>query len=503
MNFPGIMLNEDDSHYFSTRAGAKLTAEKVASWVDQYADTQVKELVLNPNCMRTSYGSKVWDPIWKGYDPAGPDDQPLFRSRPPKEWKEIRRWVHTAWQLHHDGIDPYALWIKRSREKNISPWISMRMNDNHTVNDENAYIHSDFWKQNPQFRRVPYRFLDGCDRAFDYGKQEVRDYHMKLVHELFERYDFDGFELDWMRHGFHFRPGYEQEGVGLLNDFMRQVKELAKKWEQKRGHKISISARVAVSYNTSLGLGMDAVEWARQGYVDLLVPAPFFGTIDNDIRVDLWRKLVEDKKVMLAPGLEILVRPYPAYSPRHFNTLETVRGSAASLLDKGADRIYLFNYMDSETAMEDLHNYPALLREIGSLETIEGKFRRHILTYQDTWAPGEPQSRLLPALVGKQGWGAFRIHTGPKPESGNATLILDIENEVKIDKETLEVRVNGEPCEFKGKMAVTKPISIHPMYGYSIPLSAMKRGYNVIELKANEEIRIGWVEIQVNCKIDI
>jgi len=180
-----------------------------------------------------------------------------------------------------------------------------------------------------------------------------------------------------------------------------------------------------------------------------------------------------------------------------------VRGSAASLLDKGADRIYLFNYMDSETAMEDLHNYPALLREIGSLETIEGKFRRHILTYQDTWAPGEPQSRLLPALVGKQGWGAFRIHTGPKPESGNATLILDIENEVKIDKETLEVRVNGEPCEFKGKMAVTKPISIHPMYGYSIPLSAMKRGYNVIELKANEEIRIGWVEIQVNCKIDI
>ena len=78
----GISLNEDNSHYFFTRAGKKLAAETVASFVDQYAKTQVRELMLSANSMRTSFASKVWNPIWKGYDPNGADDQPLFASTP-------------------------------------------------------------------------------------------------------------------------------------------------------------------------------------------------------------------------------------------------------------------------------------------------------------------------------------------------------------------------------------------------------------------------------------
>ena len=81
----GIALNEDCTHYFGSRAGQRLDAGKVASWVDQFAGTQVEELILNPNSMRTSYASKVWDPFWRGYDPNGPDDQPFLKSRPPKE----------------------------------------------------------------------------------------------------------------------------------------------------------------------------------------------------------------------------------------------------------------------------------------------------------------------------------------------------------------------------------------------------------------------------------
>ena len=78
----GISLNEDNSHYFFTRAGKKLDAATVASFVDQYANTQVRELMFSANSMRTSFASKVWDPIWKDYDPKGADDQPLFASTP-------------------------------------------------------------------------------------------------------------------------------------------------------------------------------------------------------------------------------------------------------------------------------------------------------------------------------------------------------------------------------------------------------------------------------------
>ena len=39
-----LSLNEDNSHYYFTRAGQKLTAEQVASWVDQYAGARIDAL---------------------------------------------------------------------------------------------------------------------------------------------------------------------------------------------------------------------------------------------------------------------------------------------------------------------------------------------------------------------------------------------------------------------------------------------------------------------------
>ncbi len=166
----GIALNEDNSHFFYTRAGQPLDAALVDALIDQYAGTQVAEMMLCPNCMRTSYASQVWDPIWRGYQPGGPDDQPLLASLKPQDRVGARKWIHTAWQLAHDGIDVYERWIARCRRHGISPWLSMRMNDVHNVDDERCYIHSEFWREHPEYRRVPYRFAEWPDRAFDYGR---------------------------------------------------------------------------------------------------------------------------------------------------------------------------------------------------------------------------------------------------------------------------------------------------------------------------------------------
>jgi len=494
---PGISLNEDNSHYFYTRAGRRLGEEEVDSWVDQYAGTQVKELMLCPNCMRTSYASQVWDPIWRGYDPAGPDDQPLLASLSPEERAAARGWIHTAWQLHQDGIDVYARWIGRCRQRGLSPWISMRMNDVHYVNDERCFLHSEFWRENPQLRRVPYRFVEWTDRAFDYGQAEVREHHLKLIRELAERYDFDGLELDWMRFGFHFRPGYEAEGAEILTAFTAEVRRLLDGWEKRRGHKIHLGARVPSRPATALGLGMDAVTWARRGLVDMLVITPFWASAETDMPFEIWRQLLEGTGVTLAAGLELLLRPHPESPLFQTNSLETVRGAAASLLDRGAQRIYLFNYMDSQTAMEDLENYPTLLREIGSLETLDGKPRRHVLTFADTWAPGEPRAIPLPATCRPGEWRAFRLHTGPKPEPGEVIAALGIEGGAAVGPETLEVRVNGELCALLGLVDLPKPRPDFPVYGFSVPLAAMRRGYNLIEVMARQELRFGWVELML------
>jgi hypothetical protein len=481
-----LSLNEDNSHYFFTRAGQTFTPESVASFVDQYAGTQVRELLLSANSQRTSFASKVWDPIWKGYDPRGSDDQPLFASTPPESRASARKWVHTAWQLHSQGIDPYTLWIRRAREKNLKPWISMRMNDLHNVDDENSYMHSSFWREHPEYRRMGWRTPDWRDRAFDFNHAAVRDYHFRLVEEYCERYDFDGLELDWMRFGFHFKPGEEQRGNEASTEFMRRTRTLLNGWEKKRGHKIALGARVPTRPQTAWAMGMDGARWAAEGLVQMLVVTPFWASIETDIPIEQWRRLT-GPNVILAAGLELLIRPYHDYKIQS-NTIETVRGAAAALLARGADRVYLFNYMDSQTAMPDApQNYAALLRECGSLSTLRGKPRRHVITYSDTWAPGEAQAAQLPKTVRPGSWATFRIFVGASLQEA----VLRIET-----AENVEVHRNGAGQRLR-QTAEIEPGTLTPG-----PVTRAREfalgtadGWQVFDVRMPEGGKIHWVEV--------
>lgn len=333
----GLMLNEDNSHFFSSRQPEQMTLEGLNAFVDQYAGTTVTELFLSPNAMRASFRSSTRDAIWdEGTQTLPTRDQPGGL------------WPHNARLLYDRGLDPYAVWIARCREKGIVSWLSMRMNDLHEVTDPKNFMHSTFWVQHPEFRRVPdTKTGSWTDRALDYGHPEVRDHAMAFVRELLERYDPDGLELDWMRFGYHFAPGKEAEGAELLTAFMREVRSLAQISAAKRGHPIRIAARVPTHPDAARGLGMDGVLWAKEGLVDVLVPSPFWTTSDFDIPMELWREQMGDaaKHVVLAAGLEFNVRGNPSGGPQP-NDLESVRGFAAASLHRGADRIYLFNFMD-------------------------------------------------------------------------------------------------------------------------------------------------------------
>jgi len=485
-----LALNEDDSHFFGSRAEDKMTVEGLREMVDHYVQgTQVRQLLFCPNCMCASYASDVFDPIWHSHD----DPEAAKNAR-------ANRWQVNALLLHKRGIDPYAVWIAYSRELGVSPWVSMRMNDIHNVDDPNSYIHSSFWKENPQLRRVTDHFSEWSDRAFDYGQKAVRDYHMAFVRELFERYDFDGLELDWMRFGYYFRPGHEAEGIPLLTAFMAEVRQLADEHAARRGHPIQIGARVPSRPWTAKGLGMDAITWAKKGLIDMLVVTPFWATIETDMPIEQWKELLGDSPVVLAAGLEVLLRPYPAASAGFTNNAETVRGAAASLLHRGADRIYLFNYMDSETTPSNPEDYYHILREAGSMETATAHPRRHVVTYSDTWAPGEAEVYALPARCGQGQTAAFQIHIGPWPAAGKVRVFIGLGEEGNCDITPLKVRVNGELCVTSES---APPTYIHPvvktMAGFDVPMAAVKDGYNSVEVagSATEPCRIVWVEIMV------
>ena len=487
----GLAFNEDNSHFFGSRPPSQMTREGLHAFVDQYAGTSVSHLLLCPNAMRASYDSRVWDAIWR------PTGDPIADKQ-----RAGNRWAMNAKRLAERGLDPYAVWISRSREKGLSPWLTMRMNDVHNVNDPHSYQHSMFWLQHPQYRRVPSaRGGSWMDFAFDYAVPAVREHHLKLIRELLERYDLDGLELDWMRFGRHFRPDREAHSAAILTQFVREVRGLVDEWAAKREHPIKLGARVPTHPDAARGLGMDGVAWAQQGLVDMLVPSPFWSTSDFDIPLELWREQLGDaaNRLVLAAGLEHGICAYPG-AGRVSNTLESIRGFAAAAWHRGADQIYLFNYLDPAPIPGGGAGYRELLEKGLGFDRVKELPRRHIVTYRDTVPPGFPTGVVLPAKAhsGPQ----FRINIGPSPKRGRVTLIAGLSRQKGCGEASFAATMNGTPCRSMpdperkdGLPSVARAIQ------FDCPLSATRDGYNDLVLKQEREQpeqEIIWVELRID-----
>lgn len=484
----GIAINEDDSHFFGSRKPEEMSIEGLHAFVDQYAGTRVSHLFLCPNAQKASHDSAVWDSIWElGAEQRAPEEG------------FAKQWCDNARLLHERGLDPYAIWIARCRGKGISPWLSMRMNDVHNVDDPDSYIHASFWREHPDYWRVPGSTGGWVDRAFDFGIAEVRAHHMAYLRELLERYDPDGIELDWMRFGYHFKPGHEAQGAELLTQFMRDARALAKEWSAKRGHPVLLGARVPAHPDAAVGLGMDGIRWAKEGLIDRLVPTPFWATTDFDIPIELWRERLGDaaKKIVLCAGGEILLRAHPGGGAVE-NDLASTRGFAAAHLHRGADQIYLFNYMDPDPMRGPAGSYRKLLEEGLDMETVRKQPRRHPLTYRDTVPAAVPNGAQLPAVANVKKEYAF--HIGPRPAS-DALLVVGLDQPATLKDLQASVAVNGTETPVIPELA-TSHVSLLPDGVHSLALPLGKEllvdGANTLSLQldnAPDSLSVVWLEL--------
>ena len=116
---------------------------------------------------------------------------------------------------------------------------------------------------------------------------------------------------------------------------------------------------------------------------------------------------------------------------------ESLRGFAASMLGRGADRICLFNHgsppafsrkvrrPDGTLATES--TYRELLSQTATLESAIAAPRRHDLTFRNTVPPGVTTVTPLPAALKQGEPTTLRIHTGPRPEAGEAVIRAGLE----------------------------------------------------------------------------
>lgn len=244
--------------------------------------------------------------------------------------------------------------------------------------------------------------------------------------------------------------------------------------------------------------GLDPVEWARRGLVDLIVVTPRWATTEFAMPIREWRRLLDGTGVMLLGGLEVLVRPYRAAEQRGVAPEEAI-AAAAQVLHDGADGVYLFNYFPDGTATGNASGwwsndvYRKTLLAMAAPPELAKQPRRHVVTFSDVNDPD-----------GNEGWGTagktqlpavghdvvLTLPTGLRPPAGwQAELTLRLES---TPAQPPAVRVNGAADEGRGE-----PGGIR----YTLPIKSLRDdAANEIRVTSADgaPLRIVWTDISVS-----
>jgi len=453
--------------------------EAYRKMIDRYADSQVSHVFLNANYQRACYTSDAWDSYWDIEDPG----------------TNLTAWHHKTWLVHQQGVDLYAVCIERCRAKGISPWVSMRMNDTHYIND--PHMANTFWKEHPEYR---------CEHlpGLNFALPEVRRHTLKLVEELLSRYDIDGIELDWMRFADqHFNPKEARAGRAHLNKMMRVIRRMADKAGKQRGRPIQVAARIPAVPSFALGFGMEGATWVKKGWIDMLIASPLWRPSDTDIPIGEWRKRIGkvDRPYQLVAATDLWIQSSPG-GKLMADDAETTRGFAAVHFDRGADQIYLFNHFGD---LKSIRN------DVGALKTAVVGPRRHVLSFHHPVPRGVSNPTQLPATLKPAAKKVFSLPIGPQPRGGQAVVRIGLEDRPDLAEVELECRVNESACQPLDDLTSEKE-SANPndaqvvrhvagvaprVLQFEVPLDALRRDMNDVSLsvKQGKEQKIVWLEI--------
>lgn len=527
-----LFINEDDNHFTSNHPIEDMTRDGLERLVDLYTEnTQVGGVLFCVNYQKALYKSDVWEYLCDGYDPNGPDNQTFLKNVDLSTGGHGRSMFDNMLALDERKLDRYQIWIDRCRYRNTEGWLTIRMNDGHGLQELRKQMEgignyhgcflvfpSTFWKDHPEYMRAPYREERSFEGTFDYAQPDVRKHYLKLIAEVLSRWDMDGIELDWLRWGVHFKPGYEAEGKAILTEFMEEVRRLVKKAEKRLGHPVKLGVRIPWELDACEALGYDPLVWGEKKIVDQVVLSSFDATANFTYPISLWRKVFGNNVRILVHCSDFLV-PYSALGLKNMLGIKALHhGSAASALNREADGLYFFNTCYMENSEPD--EFKNLLQTLGAEESLRKHSRRHTVN-SGAAAPGLPGSERLPIPLVNPSVGydynrmeesiTLRIDTGFKPTlTDSVFLYLGFSDSIELNQKS-EVRCNGNVLnrirDISDAGILNKKIeysnshikeSIPFLLAYQVSNSSLKSGENIFELisfTGNAELR--WVEVLI------
>jgi hypothetical protein len=380
VNPPGVC--QEDRHRFIYNSDGDnmflykeppMSPSDLFPYVDEIAETSVTTFFMSPQIgMNVNFPGAESDILGTNLPPSiaarfdGPvGTQPL----------SIERVVANLQSLVDAGHDPLGLVIRRAQERGLETFISFRLNEIHSVNEEESILLSQFWRDHPEWRvgkkddevRGVYSEILGPRTspvvgswfwgALNFAVPEVRARRLAQLRECCTRYPIDGLELDFQRFPIYFPVGQEEANIGTMTEWLRQVRQMTREVGEKRGKPLLLSIRTMARPEQNIAIGLDFGTWVNEGLVDFIVVSHY---LRNDFTLP-----IREYRELLPPSMplygSIEVEPDP----------QTYRRLAAQLWKEGVDGIYLFNFF---TCRQNGKEPPfALLTELGNPEAFRTK----------------------------------------------------------------------------------------------------------------------------------
>lgn len=273
--------------------------------------------------------------------------------------------------LADSGHNPPQVIVEECRRRGMRAFVSLRMNDIHDGQHPRGTLPN---PELPTFKRLnPDWLVPDLDwwSALNFEVAPVRELKLRVIEEYFDRWDFDGIELDWLRHTLHFPRGLEREKGKVLTEFMRAVRRSLQRRAAARGRPIEMAVRVPERVEWCLEGGFEVPTWIREGLVDSLI----LGQGLTECRgLSGFREIMGSRQLPIYPSLYPFGNGYPLYPD------EVIRGNAANLWRAGADGLYTFNwffYGRWRTRLLREIADPALLGDKDKRYTLVQRFEAH------------------------------------------------------------------------------------------------------------------------------
>ena len=502
-----VYINDDFcDFYWGDLSPEEMNEERLKRRIDFYAGRGgVTAVFFNLNASRAFFDSTSRTPIWDGLEDDG-------------TWHGIlqgRMQINLARNcraLFRNVADPIGFQYRYCHQCGVEMWLSMRMNDVHHIDRPQLLMHDDFWRNRPDRCRAPWRGTAWNANSLDYAREDVFEHNMALMEEYFDRFDMDGFEVDWMRTPPHTRPGLPDAGRSILTRFLRCVRAAADRAAARRGHPIRIAVRIPDSPQNAWYSGMDVTAWAREGLIDIAIPSPYFWSTCHLIPVELWRQLLGDA-IEITPCLELHISM--GRDDRVLTDLFADTGFTASFYAQGADGIYLYNHFPGNGYIPhtpELFPFAPFTLPYGEGRETQREFfsiagdyrelcrreRRHVFTCNEEWYyewGGRNRAYLSPAER------EFIVPFDLGIVGGNRTGYIVC---------GLPAEEDAIPRAFcNGQVCISEPDAVfpysHPAYCgkpmklriYRIPAGTLHDRSNTVELIADRPVNFTWLELDL------